>query len=456
MKKFPVLAVPVTTSLRARMTLAFTAWSTLITLLACVFFVVWSRGVAHDDVQERVNAATRLVKQEWESASTKKNASKAISEAKEDMRLDNVALFIVDKTGNVLGTNRISTLSIPEMRRHGWLTAEAQSGTITVIAGMDWQANEAVIRKQGLLLTIFALLISMAGGVAAWFLVGSTLRPIGVLAEEAGSASADPLHARLRAPSGDAEVQHLVKTLNGFLERFQESTRAREQFYAAAAHELRTPLSVLSGNIEVALSRPRTACDHEETLRDLQRETRRLIALAEGLLTLNRLQTTHDTEEPECVDIAEECERILGTLQFLVLDRHLEVTLDGKTGNTEVFAPRSHVVMLLHNLIENAVKYAPAKGTVSVRVWIQEGNVHTSVYNEYKDAKNLPLEQIYDPFFRADPSRSINTGGNGLGLAICRRLANTHIWHLQHTVTNEGVVVHVIFADVPDQESQQE
>ena len=443
MKKPTAFAVPQATSLRARMTLAFTTWSTVITLIACVFFVVWSRRVAHNDVQERVDAAARLVKQEWESESTK-NAAKAISEAKEDMRLDNVALFILDPSGNVLATNRIATLSVAEMRRHRWLLSEVQSEGVTIVAGIDWKATEAVIHKEALFVAIFALLISVAGGVGAWFLVGSTLRPIGILAEEADSASADPLHARLRAPSGDAEVRHLVETLNDFLKRFQESTRAREQFYAAAAHELRTPLAVLSGNIEVALSRPRTASDHEETLRDLQLETRRLIALAEGLLTLNRLQTTDDAEEPGCLDIIDECERILTTLQPLVLDRRLKATVGGDTG-AEVFAPRSHVVMLLRNLLENAVKYAPAEGTVNIRVWGQEGTVHTSVYNEYKDAENLPLGQIYEPFFRADPSRSVETGGNGLGLAISRRLSDTHGWDLRHTATNAGVTAEVAF-----------
>lgn len=439
-----VFSVPLTSSLRARMTLAFAAWSTVITLLACVFFITWSRRVARNDVQERVSAAARLVRQEWESASTKKNAAKAIREAKEDMRLDNIALFIMDAAGNVLGANRASPLSVAEMRRHGWLTAEARSGDVTIIAGVDWQASEAAIGKQALLLYVFALLISIAGGIGAWFLVGSTLRPIGILADEAGFASADPLRARLHAPSGDAEVQHLVKTLNGFLERFQESTRAREQFYAAAAHELRTPLSVLSGNIEVALSRPRTVTDHEETLRELQTETRRLIALAEGLLTLNRLQTNSNAEEPEAVNIADECEQILDRLQLLACERHLKATFGGET-EAGVFAPRSHVVMLLRNLLENAVKYAPTGGSVNIRVWCQEGTVRMTVYNQYENAENLPLRQIYEPFFRADPSRSVSTGGNGLGLAICRRLADTHGWHLQHTATDTGIAANVAF-----------
>ncbi|MBC8138527.1 MAG: hypothetical protein H8F28_21815 [Fibrella sp.] len=438
--------VPLLSSLRARMTMGFTAWFTLVASLAWVLFLFWSRDMARRDVQERVHAAAWLVAHEWENDAAARHAAKAISEAKEDMRLDNVALFIVDGSGRVLGTNRISALTLPEMRRHGWLIVEQPARNATIIAGMDWQATEAVLHRQALLVLLAMSLVIGAGGIATWFLVGRTLRPIGVLAEEANSASADPLHARLRAPSGDTEVQHLVGTLNGFLERFQESTRAREQFYAAAAHELRTPLAVLSGSIELALSRPRAAPDYAETLRDLQRETKRLIALAEGLLTLNRLQTLFPDEESETVDITEQSQRILATLQPIIKERGLRLSEDWATEAAETFAPPSHVAMLLRNLIENAVKYAPAGGTVRVRTLLENGGIRLTVYNEYKDAHTLPFARIYDPFFRADPSRSAETGGNGLGLAICRRLADAHGWELRHAPVENGVVVD---ADLP-------
>ncbi|MBC7804659.1 MAG: hypothetical protein H7145_00720 [Akkermansiaceae bacterium] len=436
---------PPPSSLRARMTTGFTAWFTLVASVACVLFLLWSRDMARRDVQERVRAAAWLVAHEWENDAAARHAAKAISEAKEDMRLNNVALFIVDGSGRVLGTNRISALSLPEMRRHGWLVVEKPARNATIIAGMDWQATEAILHRQALLLFLFTLLVVGAGGVATWFLVGKTLRPIGVLAEEANSASADPLHARLRAPSDDAEVRHLVGTLNGFLERFQESTRAREQFYAAAAHELRTPLAVLSGSIELALSRPRAALEYAETLRDLQRETKRLIALAEGLLTLNRLQTLPHEEDPECVDITEQSQRILSTLRPLIRERGLRLSEEWATETAETFAPPSHVAMLLRNLIENAVKYAPAGGTVRVQTHREDGEIRVTAYNEYKNARSLPFDRIYDPFFRADPSRSAETGGNGLGLAICRRLADAHGWRLQHAPMEDGIVVDARF-----------
>ncbi|MBC8140885.1 MAG: hypothetical protein H7Y38_05530 [Armatimonadetes bacterium] len=426
------------------MTVGFALWFSVIGFLGCGLFYAWSCQIARRDISERVRAAARLVALEWQIDAQEKSATKALREAEEDMRLDNVAIFIVDDSGAVLGSNRTAVLSVSDMRRHRWIIAEWKTPSANVVAGMDWRATEAVLQKQALMLTAFALALSGAGTVAAWFLVGKTLRPIGVLADQAGVASADPLQARLQAPSNDAEVQHLVETLNGFLERFQQNTRAREQFYAAAAHELRTPLAVLSGGIELALSRPRITDDYVETLRDLQGETKRLIALSEALLTLNRLQTEVGAEEPEPVDIGSECERVLSALAPIIEKKRLIVSIKGGRECTETLAPLSQVTVLLRNLLENAAKYTPVGGAIRIVVETSATAICLRVHNDYPMADALPLDRFYEPFFRADPSRSLQ-GGNGLGLAICRRLAELHRWDLQHTSTDDTVIVQCVF-----------
>lgn len=431
------------TSLRARMTAGFTLCFATISLLACFVFYGWSCRLARQDVSERVRAAARLVALEWRGDAQERSVAKAFREAEEDMRLDNVTVFIADGSGAVLGSNRTAVLSASDMRRHGWILAEEPSHNARIIAGMNWRATESVLRKQAMTLTMFAFVLNGAGAIAAWFLVGKTLRPIGVLANQARFASADPLHARLQSPSNDAEVQHLVETLNGFLERFQQNTRAREQFYAAAAHELRTPLAVLSGGIELALSRSRTTADYVETLSDLQGETKRLTALSEAMLTLNRLQTEDGEEENGSVDIAAECEYVLSTLASLISGKRLAVTMSGGRENTHIIAPLSHITTLLRNLLENAVKYTPSGGAIRIAVEASATTICVHIENDYPAADALPLEKFYEPFFRADASRSLH--GNGLGLAICRRLADFHRWDLQHTSTDSTVTATCVF-----------
>jgi len=163
--------------------------------------------------------------------------------------------------------------------------------------------------------------------VLTWFLVGWTLRPIGALSQQARDATANPLQIHLVAPSPDAEVRLLVDTLNTMLEHLREDTRAKEQFYSAAAHELRTPLAVLSGSIEVVLTRPHKPEEYQETLADLLYQTRRLISLTESLLLLNRLEMGTATENQEPVDVADVCERVLTNLLPGAESRDLKVTV---------------------------------------------------------------------------------------------------------------------------------
>jgi signal transduction histidine kinase len=434
------------TSLRARMTVGFMLWFAAFAVLSGISFLLWSWRSARLDREERVAAAARLVAQEWDGKPASQSVGKAFREAQEDMRLDHVSLLIVDNKGAILGANRTPSLPWPDPERAGWLTNERSVGTSTVIAGMDWNEVERALGRQALLLLGFTLLATTVVGIGTWRMVGRTLQPIGALSNQARSASADLLQARLSPPSEDREVRGLVDTLNGFLERFQENARDREQFYSAAAHELRTPLAVLSSTIEIALTRRRPLEEYEETLVDLQQETKRLILLSEGLLFLNRLQMQTEREEAVPVNIAEECCLVLKMLEPSIRAKLLQVETDW-ADDIEVLAPISHVAMLLRNLIENAVKYAPAGGLVRVALQQREGEIVLVVANRYPHPEHLPLERLDEPFFRADASRSTETGGNGLGLAICRRLVEANGWKLTLTAEKEMIVATVGFYD---------
>lgn len=440
-------------SLRVRMTLGFSASFAAFAIIVWSGFALWSRHAAHLDARERTYAAARLVAQEWDGNAAEHSVAKAFVEAHEDMRLDNIAMMIVDDTGRILGRNRRPalpsvthrTLSWPDPHHDGWLTRETRSRSATIVAGMDWQPIETALRRQMLLLLLLALLMTAIAAASAWILVGRTLRPIGALSDQAKTASGEALQACLVAPSEDAEVRHLVKTLNGFLERLREDTLAREQFYAAAAHELRTPLAVLSASVEVALSRPRENAEYRETLSDLQDQTCRLTALVQDLLTLNRLDRNIGGEEAaERVDLADLCERALSVLAPVIAERRLRVRTDLESSR-EVAVPISHAAMLVQNLIENAVKYAAQGGAIVVALCPTTGGTRLRVCNDCADSAAVNIDQWFEPFYRADASRSSATAGNGLGLAICRRIAILNGWPLSLEAEKDGVNASVTF-----------
>jgi signal transduction histidine kinase len=426
----PVGARFTLSSLRARMTLGFTAFFAVFTLLACACFHQWATHVALQDMEERTRAAARLVAQEWAGDVSPEGIQLAFEEARQDARLYNVSLIMVDASGAVLGADRYPSLPWPNPQQQGWLVVRQKIASVTIVAGMDWNKKEYWLRRQLAVLLCFALLMTGAAGAATWILVGRTLRPIGALSEQADTASADPLHVHLSPPSEDAEVQRLVETLNRFLNRLQENTRTREQFYAAAAHELRTPLAVLSGSVEVALSRPREGAEYKETLSELQQQIRRLTTLVEDLLTLNRLEMNAESDEAkETIDIPTLCSRPLKQLASVIAERGLTVETDLEAA-VPVLASAGYTAILARNVLENAVKYATPGGRVSVAAHPGNEGVELHVYNDYPTPEKLDLERLFEPFYRADSSRSSATGGNGLGLAICRRIAQVNGWPL--------------------------
>jgi signal transduction histidine kinase len=314
----------------------------------------------------------------------------------------------------------------------------------TLVIAQDWGAvvRDRVAQKRLLLLLSLCVVLGVAAGT--WVLVGRTLSPIRRLALQADAASVENLQVRLKAPSGDAEVVELVDTLNGLLTRLAETAAVKGRFYAAASHELRTPLQALSGHLEVALSRSRTAEEYETFLQEASRQTGRLTSLVKDLLLLHQLDSIHGSDVQtgaarghpapqvtEPIDLGQVCETVLAQLAPLIEARALRFEADLGDG-IEIRAAPSHAQILVRNLVENAVKYASEGGAVTLCL-TAGGPARLELFNECLLAPEWSPQKLFEPFYRPDAARNARTGGNGLGLAICRAVAAANGW----TVTLE-------------------
>ena len=289
---------------------------------------------------------------------------------------------------------------------------------------------------------LFGLSVIVIGAVAggAWFMVGKVLSPISSLAQQTSEASADHLSVRLESPSKDAEMRELVETLNGLLDRVYETAEIKGRFYAAASHELRTPLQALSGHLELASSRKRTSEEYEEVVKESYKQTRRLISLVQGLLFLHQVDThTHSSQVP--VNLSESCESALEMMYSLAVSRGLKVS-DSFEPNINIQAVPSHAEVLARNLIENAVKYATEGGELSVHLRTDHGQILLEVTNDFPDNVKIATENVFEAFYRDDTSRNSKTGGNGLGLAICRAVATANGWDVR--LQQESGKIHAI------------
>lgn len=430
-------------SIRTRMTVAFTLAMATVLLASGAGMVKYLKYSAKRQADTVLAATAGRVQQEWT------HGERDLGEMAEDagtVEGEHVAIVIVDPQGRVLAQTVGTVPAWPLAGDDSWRTATAPLGSNTAVAALPWTRVEQSFRHLALVLLIFSGVISGATAVGAWILVGHTLSPIGLLSRQAQAASVDSLRLRLKAPSGDLEVVELVGTLNGLLERLTATAAVRERFYAAASHELRTPLQALSGHLELALSRPRSAPEYQAALGEAYGQTRRLIALVQGLLLLNQLDAATSQPPAERLDLTEYCERALTQFEPLALERNLRVSAD-LSHPLEIMVPPQHLDMLLRNVIENAVKYGAHGGAVSVRLCAGRDDTTLEVYNDCPPVPDWESDKYFEPFYRPDSSRNSQTGGNGLGLAICKAIATTNGWTLTRRRMEGGVAVAVSFPE---------
>ena len=334
---------------------------------------------------------------------------------------------------------------VPNWPRVGanWRYAEVSRGGQTLVLARDWAPIAEDLRETSFALWQLGFLVVGATTVAAWLVVGRTLSPLDKLAEQAQNASIESLAVRLRAPSSDAEMLHLTRTLNSLLERLEREAQARGRFYAAASHELRTPIQALLGEIEVTLSRSRSGPFYRESLGQVHDETTRLKSLVQDLLQLNALEMRQVRAARESLDLWQCAQYALTQACQAIEERalHLETRFD----EVEISAPPAHVEMLLRNLLENAVKYATPGSALRLEICAQQNGAQLCVWNACDLSAGTDLSGWFEPFFRPDESRNSQTGGNGLGLSIVAALARANGWKVELQALNEGVIARVQF-----------
>ncbi len=356
------------------------------------------------------------------------------------LREDHLALMIVAPDGRIVRQSQTSVPAWPLRDEPRWRTRHFTLGSYTVVVSFPWEREEREVQQLTLSLVGVSLIVVLFCGTGAWWLVGRTLSPITRLSEQAQNASVEDLRVRLSPSSHDVEIVNLVGTFNSLLEQMAHTIAMKERFHTAASHELRTPLMALSGHLEVALGRERTAPEYRAAMDEAYRQAQHLTSLTRDLLLLNQLGGTHSNFPSELVDLADICQRTLVHFRPLIEERALTVQTR-LCVEKELLAPPTHADMLIRNLIENAVKYASEGGIVQVELDETDHGIRLSIFNSCPPGTLLDSEHVFEPFYRSDESRNSDTGGNGLGLAICKAIANANEWLLALTSSAEGVYV---------------
>ncbi|MFQ5877594.1 MAG: sensor histidine kinase [Acidobacteriota bacterium] len=267
-----------------------------------------------------------------------------------------------------------------------------------------------------------SLVLSTTSG---YLLARKSLRPIREIANQARHIGETDLSRRLEPVSSDDEIENLTQVLNDMLSRVQVGLESQRQFLAGASHEIRSPLSVLKGEIEVALRRSRDAEEYRAVLRSNLEEVNRLSRLVGDLLTLARIDYggIHLRREPLRIGtmLADAVERN----RPRALSRGQTIRMD-ESGDAIVEADADLIRQLFDNLLDNALKYSPRGAEVRARIRCGDGLARIEVRDTGPGIPASELDRIFERFYRCDRARSGDPAGTGLGLSICKWITEAH------------------------------
>ena len=266
------------------------------------------------------------------------------------------------------------------------------------------------------------LIVASFGGL---FLAARALSPIDRITRQAQRISAENLDERIGLDLANDELGRLARTFDAMIARLDDAFARQRQFTADASHELRTPLTILKGQLDVALNREREAEAYRQVLQAANDEVDHMIRLTSGLLTLARADADEVPIRKEPVDagsiVAGAVEQVRAATEAkgisLALQPGPNVTLD---------ADEDLLLQLMLNLLDNALKHTPAGGHIEAGWSVNRKRAVLFVADSGVGIAPEHLPHLFDRFYRVEKARSRADGGAGLGLAICRWIADVH------------------------------
>ena len=324
---------------------------------------------------------------------------------------------------------------------------DSMRGIALIQVGETLDARRALSRRI-LINTLWrqALLV-LAVATLVWFAVRLVLRPLMALKNEVETRSLSDL-SDVDPALVHKEVRPLVTAMNGAMTRMQNLIASQRRFIADASHQLRTPLTVLKTQAELALREDDPAA-MRAIVRSIAGTTDSAIHLANRLLTLARIEHGNGSVASVPVSLAAVAGQVGLELAPLAVQKGIDLALEAEDGaDTTVHGQELLLHELVSNLADNAIRYTPPGGSVQLRVARTETGVLLEVTDSGPGIPETEMEKVFMPFYRAQASLEANPGGTGLGLAIVRDIATMHgaTLALERAPHSHGLKVSVLFA----------
>jgi len=284
-----------------------------------------------------------------------------------------------------------------------------------------------------------ALLVASLGGQ---FLANKALSPVDRISKTARMITSQNLNQRIEPSKVKDEISRLIETFNEMISRLDQSFRQIKQFSTDASHELKTPLTILKGEVEVALRKERSPDEYVQILKSNLEEVNRMSQIVEDLLLLSKADSGEIRLNREDVNLTEILNEVVGQMRRVAQSKNLRLETSNHYEEIHLFGDPLRIRELFLNLIENGIKYTEEGGSIHIgltkETHLPDGN-HSGVAkgDQAEFAKVIvsdtgigiakdDQERIFDRFFRVDKARSRQEGGSGLGLSICKWIVEAH------------------------------
>lgn len=314
------------------------------------------------------------------------------------------------------------------------------ASTVVVAVAIDIDHHATFMVRFSKTLSALAATAALTCGLLGWLVVRRGLAPLRQMKEHASSVTAKRLDTRLPEDAIPVELAGLAQTLNQMLERLQDAFKRLSDFSSDLAHELRTPVTNLTTQTQVALSQPRDAQAYRETLGSNAEEFERLSRMISDMLFLAKADHGLMLPSTTRIELHDEVAELLDFYDALAEER--EVTLTAQ-GQGHITGDRLMLRRAISNLLSNALRYTPAGGRIAVSIDNAHAQTRVTVENTGPTIAAEDLPHLFDRFYRTDKARTHNASeGTGLGLAITKAIVIAH--RGQVVVTSEAGVTRFV------------
>ncbi len=457
-------------SLRFKLTLWYVLILGILLISFSTFLYFTLSNSLYRDVDNKLRSLAELVSSESSSPLSKFGFGNIDQALETSMNLKPIGKFIqvLDESGNIgrksenlknvqlpIGLNALKnaskglitfetnrSIANTPLRIITFPVVENNHVTKIVQIASSLEEVEDALNTLFIILIITVPLALMVASLGGQFLAHKALKPVDDITQTARMITSQNLNQRIIPPKVKDEISRLIETFNGMISRLDQSFRQIKQFSSDASHELKTPLTILKGEVEVMLRKERTQQEYQQTLKSNLEEINRMSQIVEDLLLLSRADTGQIELNKGDINLAEILSQVVAQMDMLARSKGLDLSASNNHRDIHIFGDGLRIREMLINLIENGIKYTE-----------EGGSVHISLQKEFPPAERYrpdrserekerfvkiivsdtgigiskeDQEKIFNRFFRVDKARSREQGGSGLGLSICKWIVEAH------------------------------